>query len=129
MELEKKLDNMVGNTYMYNTRNYKILKYYTQNGTIILATDRELLNFKTEKTEEELKQFLPVDESTSSAVTIFGKNKSELNSLLTAIKENIELIKKDDKNIPKAKAINESVKSIIEVFKLEIDAVKITKNM
>jgi len=129
MELEKKLDEMVGNTYMYNTKNYKILKYYMDNGSTTFATDKDLINIKTEDLKKEIERFLPVDEEGSTAVTVLGRDKSELNELVTLVKNNIKSIKADPKNIPAAKAVNDSVKLIIEVAKLEINAVKLSRKI
>lgn len=131
MELQKKLDDMIGKSFMYNAKVYKVLKYYqTIDGTVTIATDKELLSFDNRKIKDELKNFLPVaDENSSTALTVLGRDKTALNELVTTLKENITLVKESKDNIPTAKAINDAVKSIIDVAKLEIEAIKITKNI
>ena len=128
-DIEKTLSGMSGKSYMYNARTYKILNHYTNNDTITIATDKNLINIKLANASAELDNFLPVSEEGGAELVVVGKNRSELTELVSILKSNIELVKNDVKNIPKAKEINNSVKNIIEVAKLEIEAVKLNKSL
>ena len=60
------------------------------------------------------------------ASTIIGTNASELTSILM---DNIKRIQSDASYIAQAEAINNNVKSIIEVAKAQIDAFKVMKGI
>lgn len=120
MQLEEKLQSMLNKTWMYNTRNHKLLSFKIKEQEVILVTDKEWIEVPMTKINKTLSEFLPVDErekSEMSVVLFKGNGKASLKDL---IYENIDNIKKDPSYIPKAKALNEQVKTVIEMAKLEL---------
>lgn len=120
MQLEEKLQQMVNKTWMHNARNYKLLSFKINGEKVILVTDKEWIEVPLTKINQKLSEFLPVDEPKESELSVVlfkGNGKASLKDL---IYENIDNIKKDSSYIPKAKALNEQVKTIIEMAKLEL---------
>ena len=127
MDSRKKFAEMIGKTFMYKAVTHKILTVYENTNSISIATDKQLINIMRIDVSKELDQFLPVSDEPVTAVSVLGSGRNELKGLVDALKRNIELVNNDEKNIPKAKAINESIKGIIEVAKLEIEAIKLIR--
>lgn len=120
MQLEEKLQQMVNKTWMHNARNHKLLSSKINGEKVILVTDKEWIEVPLTKINQKLSEFLPVDEPKESELSVVlfkGNGKASLKDL---IYENIDNIKKDPSYIPKAKALNEQVKTIIEMAKLEL---------
>lgn len=127
MDSRKKLPEMIGKTFMYKAVTHKILTVYENTNSISIATDKQLINIMRIDLNKELDQFLPVSDEPVTAVSVLGSGRNELKGLVDALKRNIELVNNNEKNIPKAKSINESIKGIIEVAKLEIEAIKLIR--
>ena len=111
---------MLNKNWMYNARNYKLLSYKLTEDKVILVTDKEWFEVPTTKINQKLSEFLPAPEEVQSEMSVVlfkGNGKASLKDL---IYENIEMIKKDPSYIPKAKALNEQVKTVIEMAKLEL---------
>ena len=120
MQLEEKLQSMLNKNWMYNTRNHKLLSYKLTEDKVILVTDKEWIDVPITKINQKLSEFLPAPEEVQSEMSVIlfkGNGKASLKDL---IYENIEKIKADTAYIPKAKALNEQVKTVIEMAKLEL---------
>lgn len=120
MQLEEKLKQMVNKTWMYKTRNIKLLSFKINAELVTLVTDVEWIDVPIRKINQKLSEFLPVNvpvDSDMGAIIFKGNGKASLKDL---IYENIEEIKRDPSYIPKAKALNEQVKTVIEMAKLEL---------
>ena len=113
MNVEQKLQEMKGKTFMYNTVNQKILNCFCDNGTIKIATDKRLIEFPRDQFKEKIKEFLPVGEGTGMEVQVIGMKDSQ--TLQTTILENIEKLKTDKGYIHQAKAINNSVNTFLNM--------------
>lgn len=127
MDSQKKLANMIGKSFMYKAIPYKILTVYENAQSVNIATDKQLIHIMRIDLEKELEKFLPIEEEMSTAVSVLGDGRNELKGLVNSLKNNIDLVNADVKNIAKAKAINESIKGIIEVAKLEIEVIKLIR--
>lgn len=126
MSVQEKLSEMIGKSWMYNARTFKILAIYTDNGTTSIATNKDLLKFKTEELPQKLNEFLPVEaDETVGALVVLKETSKKIPNLTGLIMENIDGIKSKSVDIPSAKAINDSVKTIIELAKLEIEVHKL----
>lgn len=102
-----------------------IIRIYTNRRTLIInEEDFDINDFKMmDKGETFDNPYLPspVDPIKS---TIIGTNAGELTNILM---DNIRKIKEDPGYIAQADAINNNVKSIIDVAKAQIDAFKVMK--
>ena len=129
MKINDRLLSMKNKTWMYNARLHKILNYKVTDEEVQIVTDKEWLTFPITKINAALEQFLAANEEQTSvtSIAIFqGNGKPALKDLVL---ENIENIKKDSSYIPKAKALNEQIKTMIEMAKLEIEYKKLSDNL
>lgn len=128
MKLSDKLFSMQNKTWMYNSRLHKIINYKINDENVQIVTDKEWFTFPLTKINSVLEQFLPAEEEKPSETRVAIFNGNGKTSLRELVLENIENIRKDASYIPKAKALNEQVKTMIEMAKLEIDYKKLTGN-
>ena len=126
MKLADKLFSMKDKTWMYNARLHKLINYKISEEEVQIVTDKEWFAFPITKINSVLEQFLPAEEEQPSQTQIAIFNGNGKSSLKDLVLENIELIKNDPNYIPKAKALNEQVKTMIEMAKLEIEYKKLT---
>jgi hypothetical protein len=119
--LLEKLDEMKHNTFMYNTKNYKILSYQFQNGSVLIATDKKIFTFDRVQFEKEIiKDFLPVVDDDADMVLQLVPSKKEMTNLKTVIMENIEKVREDKSYIPQAQSVNKSVNTLLNLVNTEI---------
>lgn len=119
---------MQNKTWMYNSRLHKIINYKIGDESVQIVTDKEWFTFPITKINSVLEQFLPAQEEKPSETRVAIFNGNGKTSLRELVLENIENIRKDASYIPKAKALNEQVKTMIDIAKLEIDYKKLTGN-
>lgn len=120
MQLEDKLQSMLNKNWMFNARNIKLLSFKITEDKVILVADKEWIEVPITKINQKLSEFLPAPDEHHSEMSVIlfkGNGKASLKDL---IYENIEKIKEDPAYIPKAKALNEQVKTVIEMAKLEL---------
>lgn len=130
MTLTDKLNTMVGKTFMYNTRHYKILSFRISPGenNVQIATDKKWFDFHTNLIDAALKQFLPVaDLMEVNSLQIMPK-KDEMNDLKTIILNNIKKVQKDKNYVGQANSINKSMNTLINMAKTEISLLKLSRN-
>ena len=133
MKLNDILERMLNKTYMYNTNLYKILSYKIEDNEVILVTDKRWFQFPFSKVNKELEQFLPTfpeedDSGSLKSKSLTVINESTKQSIREMIYENIELLKKDPNgNLRRAKAINDQIKTMLDLAKLEISLIKMIK--
>ncbi len=128
MTLENRLNNMIGKNFMYKTHVHKIVNYKITAETVIIGTDKEVFVFLYKDINKNLQDFLQVEDEpeNNTAVTIFTQNAAL--DFINEIKLNINDIKKDVKNIDKAKAINECLNTLINFGRLQVETAKLNKN-
>ncbi len=129
MTIETRLTNMIGKSYMYKTYIHRIASFKITPETVIIGTDKEILVFNYRDINRNLEDFLEIEDEDeneqTSAITIFSKDSSS--DFLNEIKQNIADIKKDPKNIEKAKAINDCLKTLIDFGRLQVETLKLKK--
>lgn len=117
-----KLDSMVGNEFMYNASTYKMRGYATVNGHIKILTDSNDLVFDKKNIDKKLEEFLPVEAGFGSKE--IRRDARKLNKLEDELYDNIEKIKNDKDFIPQAKAMTDTVNTIVSMEKLKIQMLK-----
>ncbi len=128
MQLEKRLDSMIGKSYMYKTFIHRIISYEHISSTILLHTNKETITFTSSQAEKKLDEFLPVANIIEPAeakpavnnLVLYEKIKEDLPNLTDIIKGNIAKLQSSREYIPQAAAINESINSLVNLVKLEI---------
>lgn len=143
MKLQNQLRDMIGKTFMYRNNNVKVLRYKLDDITATLITDVKDIPFMVADADNILPMFLPVDES----ITIHHhtipdtfdnppRNLPELPNLIinkqsAALSDIILKNIKDIQDNPtkevlaKATAINDQVKSILDIAKIEVESMKV----
>lgn len=120
MQLQKTLDGMVGKTFLFKSRTHKIIKTRSNDGNIQIVTDKDWL----EISEKELKQFLPAAPEKDSSLVVLTKRDPTLKSLRTTLIETIEKVKVDKEYIDQAVVINNSIKTVIDMAKFDLETLK-----
>ncbi len=126
MQLKSKLDSMVGNSYLYNTNQVKILSYNIDGDQLTIVTDKKWIHQSIKHMNGFLDEFLELE---SSDVTLAMQQKMSQTSesvqvARDALIDNIKKIQQDPKYIPQANEIQKSAKSLIELVKAEIEVAK-----
>ena len=112
---------MVNKTWMYNARLHKLLSFKVEDDVVVLVTDKEWLEIPLKKINKGLDNFLEAAGGNGHAdvkMVLYGGNGN--GNLKDLVFENINKIKADPSYINQAKAINEQVKTVIEMAKLQI---------
>jgi hypothetical protein len=128
MNAIKKLEVMIGKTFIYKNDHHYIVKYEIKNDRIFITTDKEILDTSLTDLRPLLNEFLPASSQKDVAVQVQKPSidTSTISQLKDILMENIKEVKKDKNFIPQAIAINQNVNSIIELAKAEI---LLTKSM
>ncbi len=131
MQLQTKLATMVNHTYIYKARHQKILSFRIEDDTVHIVTDLRWLKIDITKIEKELQEFLPVEEEKDDAVIdgiylpTVHQAKENMPSLKDTILENIDKLKTNKDYVKQAAAINQSINTLINMAKLELQTVRI----
>ncbi len=128
MLLNEKLDKMIGNSYLYQGRRHKILRTRTNGDTVEIATDRDWLAFPKENAHKALSEFLPAAEERAVTISALAGN-GKMEKIAATVFDNIDKLKSDPAYIDQARAINDSIKTMVEVAKLELEIVKMRAKM
>jgi len=128
MNAQSKLAKMKGKSFMYRLSVKKILDYKIMEKETIISTDDGIVSIKNEKLDDELEQFLPADSDAPQGLIKFGEDPN-WHKLKTTAYSLIEKLNCDDgsKYIEQANAINSSIRSIVDLMKVEIEAAKVLK--
>lgn len=145
MQIESKLYSMMGKTYMYMNKNMKVLRYEVSDEETRIVTDARDIRFSNDNAKVKLGEFLevaveeptvvyadPNDTPTGLQVQSMAMPNLLINThgadLIRMAKENINLIMQDEgdeKKINKASAVNEQIKSVVDICKIEVEAMKV----
>lgn len=137
--LESRLERMVDKQFLYRTNPCKVVNWCIEDDKVILFTNKGKIDLVN---ADELKEFLPIDSTPterpdnqalagrtngngSTSLQVIPSNSEFLSSLSTTIKENIENVKNDRSYIAQASAINDSINTLINLAKLELQVLKL----
>ncbi|MFQ5631442.1 MAG: hypothetical protein ACE5I1_21945 [bacterium] len=118
-QLRDHLSDMVGQSYHYNDQVHKILQFKIDNFKVSIATDLDMLEFNVQKCIAELKKFKPVASEVSKALASIPQNQ-KLKNLRDILLDNIGKIQKDPQYFKQAMVINKSVKTMVDMAKVEL---------
>jgi len=131
--LQDNLQRMVGKTFIYKAHHHKVLSFKIDGDIVWLVTDHRWFKFSVNEMKKEFKEFLPVDTTdivkpinlkASAAVFV---NKDEVAELKSEIMNSIEKLKKDADYIKQASAINNCIKTLVDMGRLQVDIFKACK--
>lgn len=126
MKLEARLESMISKSYMYNATEHRIMAFKIFPDQVMIVTDKAWKNIPLTKINAELENFLPIEpeKGKNDAIVLSSINENQ-KSLSKTVMENIEKIKADASYIPQAKAVNDQIKTMIAMAKVEIDLMKL----
>lgn len=129
-EIQKKLDSLVGESWLYNGRVVEVKGINRNDGQIRIVNQGNTIIFPEEKAEEKMEEFLPVEHEKEGAgeeklaLQVFQKDGQQMESLEDLLMENIQKIKKDPEYLPQAKAITNNVNSLLNINKQKIQMLR-----
>jgi len=138
MQMESKLSEMIGKLYIYKQKEHRILRFQCESSFTKIVTSREDIIVNHDEAKEQLTDFLLVDESSPALPSKPSDNlpatnhmtmpelsfKSNVPQLSEIIMGNIEKLKTDPSYISQASAINDQLKTLVELGKTEIEMAK-----
>ncbi|MDQ7818724.1 MAG: hypothetical protein RDU14_16985 [Melioribacteraceae bacterium] len=129
MSLENKLQKMKGKTFMYKQLTRKIIDFKITEDEVFISTDANIIVLKHEKAESELDLFLPAEGQAPSGLVKFGEDPN-WNKLKETAYDLINKLNGNEgqKYIEIANATNQTIHSVVDIMKTEIEAVKLFKD-
>lgn len=129
--LKKKLDGMVGGTYLYNTREVTIKGINSVNGQVRFVNDGNPILINKSELGDKIDDFLPVEvqdtEETLPAKMegdveqTFNQTDETIEKLENIILHNIEKVQNEKDYLPQAKQVNRDVNTILKMKQQKID--------
>jgi hypothetical protein len=136
-DIGNRVTQMLGHYFMYNNKRVKVESFRPATSKVIIHTDLVNVPIDYADFDNEIAQFIPVESSSKEVSTTEAQlpvNKQiptpsvitdNSEKLSTLIFENIDKINADPKNIAQASAVNEQVKSFIELGKTQIEMLRL----
>ncbi len=123
----KALDEVMGRDFVFkkDNSNVRFLSYKIKGEEVTIVTDREWFVKHKSEILLFLDWFIPVGGVRNMGLAQVNKNQFE--DVKSIIKNNIEKVQSDKSYIPQAMEVNNQIKSLIEIAKMEIDAFKVLK--
>lgn len=126
-KIETVLEKMIGKQFSYNGNAHRFFRFKCDETEFFITTDKSDLNVDNEDAEKFFANCLPIAEdfhlpTTVKAQTAVQQNSSKLSGIIF---DNIEKLNKDAGFIPQAQAINEQLKSMVDLGKAEIEMMKL----
>jgi hypothetical protein len=130
-KLTSQLEQMKGKTFTYGNVVHYVLEYIIDDEKFTIKTNLSEFARKLEAADDFLKYWVSAT-TTSIAVmdddrqlaTMVEKEKGQADDLISILKDNIKKVQDNAGYIPQAQAVNDNVKSIIEVQKMKLDYLK-----
>jgi hypothetical protein len=128
MKLSKKLiaqlDQMVGTTRLYMGTTFKITGYSIMDEDVRIGTDKRTVVIKKSKLYDSLPEFMEVETSVATASksnVMMMQHTSEINQLKSIAMDTIKKIQEDKGYINQARAINDSIGTVLKMNQQMID--------
>lgn len=126
-EIEQILNPLVGSVIEISGKKGRMIRWEKKDVLIKITTDRQDICILNQDIKEALANILIEDGNALSHISIrdagiIGRSSSDLQKILM---DNITKVQKDKSYIPQAQEINNAVKSMIELAKTEIEALKV----
>jgi len=129
-QLSDQLKKMVGKSFTYKTKIVKILAVQQTETEIILATDGDWVTLSLKDAVQELQKFAPVEiaEVQTTQVSVIARNDT-LENIKATVLDTMTRLKTDPNYIPQAEALNNSIRTFIDLGKLELQAAQLLQSM
>lgn len=130
MEATKRLEIMIGNSYKYQGEKITVQNVRINGDIATIETDKSDIPVQISSLDKELENFVPQKNELAKnplVIETVSESTNMYSSLQEVMLDSIEKIKVDKHYIPQAKAINETVKQIIDMEKVKIQTIKLLK--
>lgn len=146
--IEKKAAEMAGRQYMFNGTGsvYRVINFQVLKGRLLVNTDKKLFDVELEHAMTLLNEFhsgVPVVVDTESQelvplpttpTTVYEtapkvQTLAGVLDLKAIIEDNIRRIKEDKEYLPQAMGVDSSLKTLIELAKVEIKALELQERL
>lgn len=128
--MEKKLDSLIGETFMYNTRMITFKGYILKNEVAILKTNQGDIELHPDKLQAFLDDLLPVEDGSTEIAKInatqvaMQDQQVSLSSIRQKLMASWEKVESDPAYVNQAKSIANHANTIINSMKLEFQVLK-----
>lgn len=126
-KIETVLEKMIGKQFSYNGNAHRFFRFRCEETEFFITTDKADLNVDNSDAEKFFSNCLPIADdahlpTTVKQQTTIQQTSSKLSKIIFG---NIEKLKEDASYIPQAQAINEQLKSMVDLGKAEIEMMKL----
>lgn len=135
--LADQLQKMVGNSYRYNGKDLKVIALVKNGVHFELDTDSGRIKIPLTSTADDFRKFVPMESASSPEkekpsmaliVTSPGSG-GGIEKIKQTVFETIEKIKAEPSYLPQANAINANINTLINLGKLELEAIRLAKKL
>lgn len=135
--LADQLQKMIGNSYRYNGKDLKVNALVKNGVHFELDTDSGRIKIPLTSTADDLRKFVPMESASSPEkekpsmaliVTSPGSG-GGIEKIKQTVFETIEKIKAEPGYLPQANAINANINTLINLGKLELEAIRLAKSL
>lgn len=134
--IEKKLQSMLNKSYKYGMRivTFTAFRFNEEKEKVYLSTNEKVDHWERpyDSVLTFLKEFAPAEapaaQSTSSEIVV-SNTSNIVDSLRGILLDNIKKVQENKEYIPQATAINNNVNSIINLSKLQMDALRMQEKI
>lgn len=130
-KLSNQLEQMKGNTYTYANQVHYVLECKIDDEKFVIKTNLSEFARKLEAGDEFLKYWASTTTNSIAVIdeekqmsAIVEKEKGQADDLIAILKDNIIKVQDNAGYIPQAQAVNDNVKSIIDIQKMKLDYIK-----
>lgn len=135
--LADQLQKMVGNSYRYNGKDLKVIALVKNGVHFELDTDSGRIKIPLTSTVDDFRKFVPMESASSPEkekpsmaliVTSPGSG-GGIEKIKQTVFETIEKIKAEPSYLPQANAITANINTLINLGKLELEAIRLAKKL
>lgn len=135
--LSDQLKTMVGKSYNYKGKDLKVIALVKNGVHFELDTDSGRIKIPLTTAAEDLQKFVPTEvigieekEKPSMALIVTSPGSGGgIEKIKQTVFETIEKIKADSSYLPQAHAINANINTLINLGKLELEAIRLAKSL
>ena len=125
-------EDMIGRSYTYKGYRHEVLDAtHPEEDLYVIKTDKRTLRLTEEEVQKDLK---PIKEGNRVKDALALRNNvisdgRSLNSLSDILLENIKKVQADPKFIDQARATNETAKTIIDLKRAQLEAIRLAREI
>jgi len=126
-KLTERLEECIGKTFLYHTREIRITGYKHEQDYILVQTNKD--EYRVHNLSSFLGELKPVETEDESwtQVSVIVHDADKIKKLEDVLFDNIEQVKGNAEFVPQAREINSNVKTILEIEKMKLEAVKLMR--